>query len=251
MKSHSKFFKKPEVIIPGGRVEIMFTTDVTINWTDSEYPDRSDSYTESYLLGPRNRPFYVEMSGVVDLIGVRFKPGGLAPFTDIPVHLLLNQVVLLDHVFGKKASVLTTQLFEQTDVHRQIIVIENFLLSKIGSDPGLHNIVRLISVIKNQPFTSIEALSMTTGMHYKKLERTFARFTGYSPKNFSRVVRFYQALKQMQVKHNTLTDVGLNNGYYDQAHFIRDFKAFTGKPPSQFHSESPVIANLLLQSVNV
>ncbi|HZI23943.1 MAG TPA: helix-turn-helix domain-containing protein, partial [Chryseolinea sp.] len=88
-------------------------------------------------------------------------------------------------------------------------------------------------------------------IHYKKLERLFLRYTGYNPKNFTRVVRFYRTLKEMNAKRLSLTGVGMNGGYYDQPHFIRDFKAFTGKTPSQFTSENPTIANFLLQSKHV
>jgi AraC-like DNA-binding protein len=251
MKSHSKFFKKREVIIPGGRAEIFFTTDTTVNWIDTKRPNASHSYNRSHVLGPRNRPFYVEMDGAVNLIGVRFRHGGLAPFANIPVHLLLNQVIPVDQIFDKKVNQLADQLFEKDNVHAQISLIEKFLFEVINSDSQMCKTIQLITAVKNQQFNSVDMLSRTTGMHYKKLERTFARFTGYNPKNFSRVVRFYQALRQMQATPTSLTHIGLNNGYYDQAHFIRDFKAFTGKSPTRFHDDIPVITNLLLQSAYV
>jgi AraC-like DNA-binding protein len=55
----------------------------------------------------------------------------------------------------------------------------------------------------------------------------------------------------MKKPSNSLTGIGLDGGYYDQPHFIRDFKSFTGKSPTQFQAENPTIANLLLQSKHV
>jgi AraC-like DNA-binding protein len=251
MKSHSKFFKRREVIIPGGRAEIFFTNDTAVNWIDSKQPNVSHSHTGSHVLGPRNRPFYVEMAGAVSLVGVRFRHGGLAPFTAIPVDLLLNQIISLDQIFDKKVNSLAGQLLENDNAHRQISLIEKFLFGVIESDSQTCKTIQLIAAVKNQQFTSIDTLSKSTGIHYKKLERTFSRFTGYNPKNFSRVVRFYQALRQMQATPASLTHIGLNNGYYDQAHFIRDFKAFTGNSPTRFNDDTPVIANLLLRSAYV
>src|SRR5687768_178725 len=134
MKSHSKFFKKREVIIPGRRAEIFFTSDTVINWIDSKRPDTCHSCTGSHVLGPRNRPFYVEMAGAVNLVGVRFRHGGLAPFTAVPVYALLNQVIPLGQIFGNKVNPLADQLFEKDNAHHQISLIEKFLFRVIESD---------------------------------------------------------------------------------------------------------------------
>lgn len=248
LKTPSKISAKRELIIPGGRVEMIFTADTSVRWIDSKAPIVAHAYTGSYLLGPRNRHFFVEMCGHVNMIGVRFKHGALAPFSAVPLHLLLNQVISLDQIFDRKINSLAGQLFEKENDTHHVSLIEKFLLTVIQCDSDTLNMIRLISSVKNQQQTSVSTLSDLTGMHYKKLERTFSKFTGYSPKNFGRVIRFYEALRQSQNKSESLTHIGLNNGYYDQPHFIRDFKAFTGKSPTQFDYEKPTIANLLLQS---
>jgi AraC-like DNA-binding protein len=251
LKSTSTFFSKRERIIPGGRIEIFFNLGNPASWIDSKYPTHSHHCTGSYLLGPRNRHFFVEMTGAINMIGVRLRHGAIAAFTTMPAHNLLNQVVPLNQIFGKAADHFLDHLHETKDERQQVNMIERFLSKEVLTDSTICRTLDLISWVKKCEPTPINILSDKTGIHYKKLERTFSQYTGYSPKNFSRVIRFYEALRRMKKSGSSLTCVGLNAGYYDQPHFIRDFKAFTGKSPTQFHDENPTIANLLLQSPHV
>ncbi len=251
LKSTSTFFSKRERIIPGGRIEMFFNLGNPATWIDSAYPSNSQQHVGSYLLGPRNRHFFVEMNGAIDMIGVRLRHGAIAACTTMPAHVLLNQVIPLNQLFGKDADHLVDQLIEGEDEHQQVNMIERFLSKMIQADATTFKTLELISWVKKSESTPINMLSDKTGIHYKKLERTFSQYTGYNPKNFSRVIRFYEALRRMKKSGSSLTTVGLNAGYYDQPHFIRDFKAFTGKSPTQFHDENPTIANLLLQSPHV
>ena len=152
---------------------------------------------------------------------------------------------------GNEINELTFQLFESDRHTSGINLIQTFLANKIHNDVGTRQALQLISWVKESGSLRLNCLSERTGVHYKKLERIFSQYTGYNPKNFTRVIRFYSALRQMKTKQLSLTYIGLNSGYYDQPHFIRDFKAFTGKSPSEFSTESPTIANLLLQSKHV
>jgi AraC-like DNA-binding protein len=251
LRSHSIFFKKRELIIPGGRTEMMFNLDSPVTWIDSKDLSSLRSYAGAYLLGPRNRHFFVEMNGPINMVGVRFRHGGLASFTRIPVHALLNEVVPLCEVLGEDATGLVERLVEKENEHQQVNLVEGFLLKALQADSASCKTLELISWVKRCEPTSINVLSEKTGIHYKKLERTFSQYTGYNPKNFSRVIRFYESLRQMKKQNTSLTMIGLTSGYYDQPHFIRDFKAFTGKSPSQFHTENYTIANLLLKSQHV
>lgn len=251
LKSHSKFFKKRELVIPGGRIEMIFNLGSPAEWIDSIDLSGSRTFIGSYILGPRNRPFFVEQNGSIEMVGVRFRHGGLAPFISMPVSILINEVIQAENVMGNEINELTFQLFESDRHTSGINLIQTFLANKIHNDVGTRQALQLISWVKESGSLPLNCLSERTGVHYKKLERIFSQYTGYNPKNFTRVIRFYSALRQMKTKQLSLTDIGLNGGYYDQPHFIRDFKAFTGKSPSEFSTESPTIANLLLQSKHV
>lgn len=252
LKTHSQFLNPRERIIPGGRTEMMFNLSGPVHWIDSRTPASRHVCTGAYLLGPRNRHFLVEHTGAVNLVGVRFRHGGLSPFTSVPMSTLMNEVVPQAEIFGTEADVLADRLFENCDEKQQAFLIEKFLKGRVQGESGLQQSFKLISEVKkSESFLSSKTLTQKTGIHYKKLERVFAKHTGYTPKNFSRVVRFYNALKEMQKPTHTLTGIGLESGFYDQAHFIRDFKEFTGKSPTQFQTENPTIANLLLNSKHV
>lgn len=252
LKSHANYFRKCELIIPGGRIEMIFNFGDPMNWIDSKDLSSTRTNSGSYILGPRNRPFFVEQNGIIDMLGVRFRHGGLTPFTSMPMNLLMNAVVPQDQIFGSFIDTLTSRISETTASQHHVNLIEDFLTKRIHADTDTFQTFRLISKVKECDSSSfLKSLRETTGVHYKKLERVFSKYTGYNPKNFTRVVRFYRALHEMKKHPSDLTGIGFSNGYYDQPHFIRDFKTFTGKSPTQFHKENPAIANLLLQSQHV
>jgi AraC-like DNA-binding protein len=250
LKSQSQYFQHRERIIPGGRMEMIFNLGARISWIDSADMSFSNITTTASVLGPRNRHFFVEHQGDVHLVGVRFRHGGFASFTAMPMTVFLNELTPQTDIFGGSIDDLVDQLLESEDDH--LLKIENFLLKRLRPDPEISKALHLIGFIKNNiGAESLRVVCGTAGVHYKKLERVFNQYTGYNPKNFSRVVRFYKALQQMGKSSASLTGIGLNQGYYDQPHFIRDFKAFTGKSPTQFHAEKSTITNLLLQSRHV
>lgn len=250
LKSHRNYFNKRELIIPGGRTEMMFNLSDAVRWIDSK--DSSiRTCRGAYLLGPRNRHFFAEHMGAIDLVGVRFRHGGLSAFTPMPMNVLMNEIVSQDLLFGEEINTLTHRLAEATNATQQVSLLESFLKKQFQSEHSAPQTIRLIAEVKKCESLSLKTLTEKTGVHYKKLERVFSKYTGYNPKNFTRVIRFYKALQQMQKPSHSLTGIGLDGGYYDQAHFIRDFKAFTGKSPKQFQVENPTIAHLLLRSQHV
>jgi AraC-like DNA-binding protein len=251
LKSHRNFFKERELIIPGGRVEMIFNLGSPAVWIDSKDPCGDRSFIGSYILGPRNRPFFVEHNGFIQMFGVRFRHGGLSPFIPLPISILINEVVQANQVLGHEIDELTSRLCESDPDLSSLNLIQNFLEKRIRNEVDTRQALQLISWVKESDCLRLNALIEKSGVHYKKLERIFSQYTGYNPKNFTRIIRFYRALQQMKAKQFSLTGIGLNSGYYDQPHFIRDFKAFTGKSPSQFSIENPTIANLLLQSKHV
>jgi len=205
----------------------------------------------AFLLGPRNRYYYMSTQGEIEMIGVRFRHGGFSPFTKIPVDAFMNQILSLRDIFGNVAENWLNKLYEAGQSQARITCIQNILSAQLQVSHDVHQALALISTVRKSESETIQEICNQTGVYYKKMERIFSKYTGYNPKNFSRVVRFYRSLQEMKHADTSLTSIGLYHGYYDQAHFIKDFKAFTGTSPSQFEWQGTTIANLLLSSNHV
>jgi AraC-like DNA-binding protein len=250
LKSSDIFSKRRELIISGGRVEMLFIFNQPITWFAADTDVNGVSYIGPNLMGQRNKYFFIEYAQPTYLLGVRFRHGGFTSFTKIPLVEFLNGITPLSEIFGN-ADLWMEQLSETDSENKIIDLMQQILLEKLHVQQERSQAIQLITLLKQSGDSSIQNICRQTGIHYKKLERTFNQYTGYNPKNFLRIVRFYRTLKGMLDKKEALTSIGLNEGYYDQAHFINDFKQFTGKAPGQFKLHEAAIAQLLLQSKHV
>jgi AraC-like DNA-binding protein len=236
-----------ELIIPGGRAELIFNFNQSLIWHDAAFPNVGVLCPIAFLLGQRNRYFYMSSNGPIDALGIRMRPGGLAQFTDIPVHHFHNIIPALQDVFGQQANTWIEILLKSPAAER--ITNTEIVLSRVcKANLETKKIMELISVVKRSNVESVTGLCELTGLHYKKLERTFNGVTGYTPKNFVRIMRFYRSLLEMRRTKNSFTTVSLDTGYYDQSHFVHDFKQFTGITPSKFISHPGLIPDILLKS---
>ena len=80
----------------------------------------------------------------------------------------------------------------------------------------------------------------------RNLERIFRTYIGLSPKFFGRIIRFNKIFELVQIEDPSWSDLVFETGYYDQSHFIRNFKAFTGEDPTRYLFSSPSLANFFL-----
>lgn len=83
------------------------------------------------------------------------------------------------------------------------------------------------------------------------MERAFLKYVGYTPKHYYRIVRFNKALRQMHESKKSLTSICYDCDYYDQSHFIKDFRQFTGTTPKHFQTENNTIAGFLINHQTV
>lgn len=244
---------KCEIIVPGGRVEVMINTGSWLSFQSSN--GRSFSLGNNiYVLGQRNTYFTGHFYPGNFLSGIRFRPGLFHCFADCPASCLLNNIVDASDVFR---SIETSSWYDEVttkDNERgKIDVIEKNLLKILMSSKSLNKeFIDMLSRLKdNINNSTIDEFCRKNKIYYKKLERQCLRFLGYTPMDFLRVRRFYQALKLMYNDNVSLTDIGYNSGYFDQSHFIKDFKNFASLSPSKFVSGDYEIPRLLTKSRNV
>ncbi|HKO81093.1 MAG TPA: helix-turn-helix domain-containing protein, partial [Chitinophagaceae bacterium] len=150
-------------------------------------------------------------------------------------------------IFGKEGSRLEGNVIAATNNRERIKLIESFLLSRLVDPKTINAITKDCIDVIFQSQGQIEVLELADKLkiNRRSMERKFVAAIGMSPKQLSRVVRLQATLKMLDQKsYTSLTSLAYENGYYDQAHFIKDFKEFTGMSPKSFFSENLKLAVL-------
>lgn len=232
-------------VLPDGCMEMIF-----------HYGDLYRQYFEdgSSIIQPRSFVFgqittYIEIAptGITGLVAARFLPDGLRPFLGIPVSSLANKAVAIGNVFGEKGEQLEDNVVAAIDNQERIKLIESFLLLRLADPKTINTITKdcVDIIFQSQGKLDIVELAEKLKINRRNMERKFVEVIGMSPKQLSRVVRLQTTLKMLDQKNfSSLTSLAYENGYYDQAHFIKDFKEFTGISPKSFFSENLKFASL-------
>jgi len=223
-------------IIPDGTIEMAFILGDDIKRYTSE--DEFIIQPRAMVLGQTIEPFYIEPTGYVNTFAIRFYPYGFANFVTIPLKDLVNKETPIESLFGEKiANELEQNIIEATNSSERIEIIENFLLNKLNEKTTINNIVKITvdALLATKGSVSISTILKEDLSKRRQLERNFIKQIGVSPKQLGKVIRIQTALKMLlNKKTENLTDIAYESEYFDQAHFIKDFKEFTGINPKEF-----------------
>ncbi|MEJ7602945.1 MAG: helix-turn-helix domain-containing protein [Kofleriaceae bacterium] len=184
------------------------------------------------LLGHARRMRTAPGSGVVLAM---FRPTGAASLFRTPLHELFGRTISLDSLLPRAAVArLGDQIANQPDHRQRVGVLERFLLAHVSDEPpdpiaaaAIHAIHRARGSLR------IAALARELGISQDPLEKRFRRAIGASPKQVASLVRLRHAIAAGQAGA-TWSRVAHEAGYFDQSHFIREFRAFTGASPAKF-----------------
>ena len=166
---------------------------------------------------------------------VLFKETGVAAFFQTPPQLLFDQSVALNNFFPiTEISLLEHRLAEGKSTVEIIATIEQFLLSKISyskTDQLINEAIAKIHAVNGN--LKIKGLANNLYISLDAFEKRFRKSTGATPKQFSNIVKM-NALIRQNTLDTSFMDLVYENGYYDQPHFNKDFKLFTGQNPKAF-----------------
>lgn len=215
--------------------------DLILNFGDSYL--RSDRNADcppvavprSNLDAQRGYPVSIAQTGCVHLIGVRFRPGGLAPFVRPPLHELSDQVLEMRDALGQAGAELEARLYE-AEGRDQAVLLDQFFLARLHVAEA-HRLVlhTAAQIVQQRGAVSIGALSTQMGYSVRTIDRLFRQYMGFSPKQYARIVRLQHALHLLSSQPTrSLAELSVVCGYYDQAHFNREFRAMTGQTPSAY-----------------
>lgn len=205
----------------------------------------------SFIVGQINQPMWVEPTGKVASFAVRFHPGAFSYFTSVSMNDLADKDTPLKTLFEEKKVIEIEQKIKNaTDTSKRILLLEDFLFSLLKEHINIPDLVAstIDKILQTNGALSIKDTLQSDPGKRRSLERKFTTLVGTSPKQLCKAIRFQKTLKALLNDNKTLTDIGYESEYYDQAHFIKDFKDFTGISPKQFYTDKNFTLSSLLYS---
>jgi AraC-like DNA-binding protein len=195
----------------------------------------TDALATSGITGLNDTFSVFKNSKGIGTLLVFFTETGASHFFKVPLNELFSESLSLDTFVPASLIVLVEeQLAEALTDAQRIAIIERFLLSQLQhSDPDtlISEAVRLIMSANGT--LRISELSQKLYISQSPLEKRFRKTVGATPKKFSSIIRLHSAINNY-ANDKSLTELGYASGYFDQAHFIKDFKQFTGETPEKF-----------------
>ncbi|SEJ82906.1 Helix-turn-helix domain-containing protein [Cyclobacterium xiamenense] len=223
-------------IVPDGCIEMAFILGDDIKRYTSE--NEFILQPRAMVLGQTIEPFYIEPTGFVKTFAIRFYPYGFGNFVSESINNLVNKKTPISKLFEKKsADDLEQKIFKAENTEQRISIIEKFLLDRLNDEKTINTIVKntVDSLLSTNGSASINSILKDGLSKRRQLERNFKKQIGVSPKQLGKVIRLQTALKMLlEQKAENLTNVAYESEYFDQAHFIKDFKEFTGINPKEF-----------------
>ncbi|WP_103072339.1 helix-turn-helix transcriptional regulator [Aquimarina sediminis] len=222
-------------IIPDGCIEMTFNLEDKIK----RYISENDFviHPNSMVMGQRTKSYYIEPIGNVKSFAICFYPFGFANFINTPLEQLVDTETPIENLFGEiPAKELEQKITQATSTQKRIEIIETFLLNKLNQSTTIENLVKTTvdALLATNGSTSINQILKDNLSQRRQLERNFRKQIGISPKQLGKVLRLQSALKMLLSGDKNLTNIAYESEYFDQAHFIKDFKEFIGTTPKEF-----------------
>lgn len=217
--------RSTERVLPTGTIELVI-------------PLRADEPQTGGVSGPHSRAFLIERTVEDELLGVHFRPGGAFPFLGTPAGDLQNRYVTLDDLWGRtRAQALLGEIHEAADAHAKFSVLARWLArvarNRLERDAAVS--YALARLERDSARGAAGALAAAVNMSQRRFIETFRCRVGLTPKLYSRIQRFQRILDRVaSAERVDWVRTALACGYYDQSHFIHDFRSFTGLRPTEY-----------------
>ena len=226
-----------EKILPTGWLDLEVNLGGAIQIYDSSGTKSVATCVDSWWVGVWDTFGTVEWPLSIQLIGIHFKPGGAYPFLNFPLSELYNQIISTDAIWGGFAAELCERLSAAPSIQERLVLFQQLLLTRLFDTPhGFHAVRSGVAELdQHHGALSMKALRDRMGVSQNHLLTQFKRIVGISPKALARLYRLRHILHSIDPTQTVdWTEITHQFGYFDQAHFSKDFREFTGHSPTNY-----------------
>src|ERR1700752_1274785 len=230
-----------ERFFPDGTTEIIIDLSENPQYIfDNESLREIQACRHAWVSGVRTRPITIPSGRGSRMLIIAFQKGKAHPFYPMPMSEIADQVVSADLIFGWNMVYLREQVLASASIEEMFLLLEKFLLRQskgmLADEIMTSCIEYAVLHILSQPNTlSFQHLCDQIGYSQKHFINSFKEQVGVTPKQYLKIIRFQKAIVEIE-NHGVIqwSNFAQEHGYYDQPHFIHEFKSFSGFTPNEY-----------------
>jgi len=192
---------------------------------------------DSKIYGVTKGRFSYLLEGKGSVFGVKFRPGAFYPFWKKSISLLTDKTLKIDQILTADVSSLESEIFKTEEDQNRIQIVERWLQDLIPEkDPNITYINSIVDKIKeDRTIQSVDRITELFSIGKRSLQRLFQEYVGVNPKWVIQRFRLHEVAETLEKTQKlNFAELALDLGYYDQAHFIKDFKNIIGLSPEEY-----------------
>lgn len=233
---------KVDRLLPNGETEILIDFHDTPQFIyDNETLKEIQACNQIWAAGIRTEPITIPAGSMASMMVVSFKKGMSYPFYPFPVSEISDHVLDADLIWGRNFAHVRERMLETRDIDRRFEIMESFLLEHFGSHLTVDECVAFAvgEMWRNPGSVNIARMNAKIGYSQKHFISMFKKRVGLTPKAYLKIMRFQKAVSMIDNLPPASIDwseVAYDCGFYDQSHFINDFRVFSGFTPEDYVS---------------
>lgn len=238
-----------ERMIPFGCMDMVYVERGEILYSNGSI--QSFARGDIFLTGQVSKPYDFIYGPNACILGFGFYPHTAHLFTRHSSHQLSNDINRIEDLFDKRHS--WGKLHSHISLEEKALLLQQFILRQVERHRVSESKQAYLSYVLKDMFLSegsfdLSRVQSDLKISSRYIQRLFKEYVGLNPLLYARIVRFLNAIDRYEPDSSCLTGLALDSGYYDQSHFIRDFKAFTGLRPRQYFQQPPHLTEQFTQN---
>jgi AraC-like DNA-binding protein len=221
-----------ERIFPNGKVEVVLVLSEPYRLVEGAGP----RLLTSTVSGLQSRPLVIAGPSRHRVLGMRLRPRAAYAVLAWPMHELTDLTVDLRDLVGREAAVLAERCHDARSAEACLGLAARWLTERMARSHAVEPAIGWAAeeIERSGGGVAVGELRERTGFSKARLATAFRVQIGFTPKRYSRIIRFRRALGLLQEGRDALADVALTAGYYDQPHMNAEFRELAGISPSEF-----------------
>ena len=225
-----------QVFFPSGYID--FAINISNGRVITIINGRAVDMPRVEVLGHLTSPTRLTVADGTSVLIARIYPFASSLFFPNPISHFTNHSIDLRDVVGNESDDFYDRLIQSPSIGEKVRVLDTFLIQKLMKNEKMHRKTGIIKQVCDDLSTDGEAfdikeLASRYGFSERYIQKLFIDIVGLAPRSLFSVQRFNKSLSQVLSSQTDLTSIAYDCGYYDQAHFIREFKKYTGITPSE------------------